>query len=313
MDVSSPAPPPVWQPPVVYGAQSQWAEDNTEAGNCIGCGCECDVAYLCERVSKELADAGNADQLTPLYIFTVIFVLLFVAGLAVFLPGFLQIEAEQAFILGIIEDRKANLAASGAQVANPVALAAAYSVPVPDVTPGMVVTVVVPEGMEPGQQMAVDPDGPEGPLPPVLVTIPEDKKAGDAIQVTCPAPVPVAAPIQAAVPMTSGAGMFMVQSKMPGPMGGQKMNVPGALGRYASHTPSTGRLSLQTLLSIRRLLSHGARLLRLCAERLGWSFSRRLATIPPRCIRQDRWGPGSCENDVPLSDGLADQVLSTVI
>jgi len=33
------------------------------------------------------------------------------------------------------------------------------------------VTVVVPDGMVAGQQMQVDPDGPQGPLPPVLVTV----------------------------------------------------------------------------------------------------------------------------------------------
>ena len=47
----------------------------------------------------------------------------------------------------------------------------------------MTVAVVVPDGMEPGQQMSVDPDGPEGPLPPVLVTIPEGMSAGQTMQV----------------------------------------------------------------------------------------------------------------------------------
>ena len=38
-------------------------------------------------------------------------------------------------------------------------------------SPGMMVMVAVPEGMMPGQQMQVDPDGPQGPLPPVVVTV----------------------------------------------------------------------------------------------------------------------------------------------
>ena len=42
--------------------------------------------------------------------------------------------------------------------------------------PGMMVMVAVPEGMEPGQQLQVDPDGPQGPLPPVMVTV------GDLLQ-----------------------------------------------------------------------------------------------------------------------------------
>ena len=37
--------------------------------------------------------------------------------------------------------------------------------------PGMMVMVAVPEGMQPGQQLQVDPDGPQGPLPPVMVTV----------------------------------------------------------------------------------------------------------------------------------------------
>ena len=37
--------------------------------------------------------------------------------------------------------------------------------------PGMMVMVAVPEGMGPGQQLQVDPDGPAGPLPPVTVTV----------------------------------------------------------------------------------------------------------------------------------------------
>jgi hypothetical protein len=35
----------------------------------------------------------------------------------------------------------------------------------------MMVMVAVPEGMGPGQQLQVDPDGPAGPLPPVTVTV----------------------------------------------------------------------------------------------------------------------------------------------
>jgi len=38
-------------------------------------------------------------------------------------------------------------------------------------SPGMMVMVAVPEGMGPGMQLSVDPDGPEGPLPPVTVTV----------------------------------------------------------------------------------------------------------------------------------------------
>ena len=35
----------------------------------------------------------------------------------------------------------------------------------------MMVMVTVPDGMGPGQQLQVDPDGPQGPLPPVAVTV----------------------------------------------------------------------------------------------------------------------------------------------
>ena len=44
----------------------------------------------------------------------------------------------------------------------------------------MAVMVTVPEGMGPGQQLSVDPDGPEGPLPPVTVVVrkPEARSLG---------------------------------------------------------------------------------------------------------------------------------------
>ena len=44
----------------------------------------------------------------------------------------------------------------------------------------------------------VDPDGPEGPLPPMLVTVPAGVVAGQQMQVQIPppaAPVPVVTPV----------------------------------------------------------------------------------------------------------------------
>eukprot|EP01043_Picozoa_sp_COSAG02_P018254 COSAG02_NODE_848_length_16553_cov_21.228577_11_plen_304_part_00 len=185
-------------------------------------------AYKCTCISREIADDGNQSQLTVLYVFTCIFTVLFIAFSACMIPLLLQISDEQEYCRTLIEERKANVAAG--VVPNPMLLEAAYSVPVPDVTPGMTVQVVVPDGMEPGQQISVDPDGPEGPLPPVLVSIPEGLKPGDTMQVTVPAPV-VATPVAAAVPYNSMQGMMMVQSRMPGPMGGPRAQIPGALGR----------------------------------------------------------------------------------
>ncbi len=181
-------------------------------------------------ISREIADDGNQSQLTVLYVFACIFTVLFLGSAACMIPLLLQVSNEQEYCRTLIEERKANVAASGGVVPNPMALEAAYSVPVPDVTPGMTVTVVVPDGMEPGQQMAVDPDGPEGPLPPVLVSIPEGLKPGDTMQVTVPAPI-VATPVAAAVPYNSMQGLMMMQSRMPGPVGGPRPQIPGAMGR----------------------------------------------------------------------------------
>ena len=56
---------------------------------------------------------------------------------------------------------------------------------------------VVPEGIEAGGQMCVDPDGPEGPLPPMLVTVPEGVGPGDTLQVQIPeVAVAVAVPVE---------------------------------------------------------------------------------------------------------------------
>eukprot|EP01050_Picozoa_sp_SAG11_P031122 SAG11_NODE_9520_length_903_cov_1.623134_1_plen_89_part_01 len=89
----------------------------------------------------------------------------------------------------------------------------------------MTVSVVVPEGAGPGMQIMVDPDGPQGPLPPTPVTvrrqhyerphlssrigfpcdadgalaavaqIPEGVTAGMTIQVTIPAQAQAPAPM----------------------------------------------------------------------------------------------------------------------
>lgn len=182
-------------------------------------------------MSREIADEGNQNQLNVLYFFTVMQCVLFICAMALMSPLVMQIGAEQEFCRSLIEERKANVAAAANSVANPVALQAAYNVPAPNVTPGMTVAVVIPEGMEPGQQMSVDPDGPQGPLPPVLVSIPDGMKAGDTMQVTVPAPVQQAAPVTAAVPYNSMQGMMTMQSKMPGPLGGPNSRLPGAMGR----------------------------------------------------------------------------------
>ncbi len=181
-------------------------------------------------ISRDIADDGNQNQLTVLYVIASIFTVLFICTAACMVPLILQISDEQDYCRKLVEERKANVAASAGVVPNPMALEAAYNVPAPNVTPGMTVEIVVPDGMEPGQQMSVDPDGPEGPLPPVLVSIPEGLKPGDTMQVSVPAPV-VAAPVTAAVPYNSMQGMMMMQSRMPGPMGGPRQQIPGALGR----------------------------------------------------------------------------------
>lgn len=67
------------------------------------------------------------------------------------------------------------------------ALAMQVSVPVMPSAAPQQVTVVVPAGATAGTQLRVDPDGPEGPLPPVLVTIPEGAVAGMPMQVMIPA------------------------------------------------------------------------------------------------------------------------------
>ena len=51
---------------------------------------------------------------------------------------------------------------------------------------------VVPEGATAGTQLCVDPDGPEGPLPPCLITVPAGLEPGMTFQFTLPPPAPVA-------------------------------------------------------------------------------------------------------------------------
>ena len=88
----------------------------------------------------------------------------------------------------------------------------AYAMPVPNVQPGTKVVIVVPQGVTPGMQVGawvgawvlaakggcwqvsdrsksslslqimVDPDGPEGPLPPVAVTVPAGAVPGQQVQ-----------------------------------------------------------------------------------------------------------------------------------
>jgi len=71
----------------------------------------------------------------------------------------------------------------------------------------MKVMVACPAGMGPGQQLHVDPDGPQGALPPVLVTIPDGVVPGQQFEVTIPqsalapvAPVPTPAAVPQPIP-----------------------------------------------------------------------------------------------------------------
>eukprot|EP01051_Picozoa_sp_SAG22_P018829 SAG22_NODE_3290_length_1803_cov_1.421948_2_plen_176_part_00 len=79
---------------------------------------------------------------------------------------------------------------------------------VPNVMPGSMVSVPVPAGAGPGSQICVDPDGPEGPLPPMMITVPAGLTAGMMMQVQVPMPPaapPVAIATVVAVPQVAPA------------------------------------------------------------------------------------------------------------
>lgn len=93
----------------------------------------------------------------------------------------------------------------------PPAMAVACAVPMApqQMAAPQVVTITVPQGMSAGMQMQVDPDGPEGPLPPMVVTIPEGLMGGCQMQIQIPppqpAPVATATAMPAAMPVATAA------------------------------------------------------------------------------------------------------------
>lgn len=223
----------------------------------VGCGCQLFQEYKCACVSAETAEWGNQQGLSTLYVFTIVSVVVFVCCLFFSLPLFLQIGDEQEFCRELLEERERNIAGSKKPIANPLLnedkddatasegaignplenqteMEAACNVTVTDVTPGTTVDVVIPDGAESGRQFVVDPDGPEGPLAPILVSVPDGKGPGDTVPVDVPGPMGKNARITVAVPYVSMQGLMLVLSKMPGPLGGPRVKIPGALGRKPS-------------------------------------------------------------------------------